>query len=382
MQTSSQRLNDKQMARRLSNSSFNALAFNPFSSSLSSLSAYPRIEEHVVHKTTTGAIVSLSGLMLMLVLFVSEFLSFVQPVQKQKMQVDVEQREQLEFFFNITFDKVPCALLRLDTLDHSGSLHANVAENTFKMRLGASGQPLAPAVETKDTFSHVQIFDLQGHSVGDIMFQDANEATSEMMKTEGCNMWGDIMVLFAKGSIGFGFDRNLLAQMPDLYVKHRGEMLISHTIHSFSLGETFPGKVNPLDGLRRQSVKDKPERYNYFLKLVPTRFITRFGRQLDGFQYSLAEYRIPMPLPYTNNHDGGHEDVQKQIENFQIENFQIVVPSLLFNYDISPIMAVITDESKGIIHFVVRMCAVIGGAFAITRFVDTILHNLSTKKKA
>ena len=47
-------------------------------SNLHSVSAFPRCDDHLLTKTTTGATVSLLGIALMVILFVAEFASFVQ----------------------------------------------------------------------------------------------------------------------------------------------------------------------------------------------------------------------------------------------------------------------------------------------------------------
>lgn len=48
---------------------------------------------------------------------------------------------------------------------------------------------------------------------------------------------------------------------------------ITHTINSLSFGDTFPGVHNPLDGEQRV-VEDTHGMYQYYLKVVPTRYLS------------------------------------------------------------------------------------------------------------
>lgn len=45
---------------------------------------------------------------------------------------------------------------------------------------------------------------------------------------------------------------------------------------------------------------------------------------------------------------------------------QMQMPSVLFIYDLSPISVTITEARKSFAHLLVRVCAVVGGVFAVT----------------
>lgn len=59
-------------------------------------------------------------------------------------------------------------------------------------------------------------------------------------------------------------------------------------------------------------------------------------------QYSLTEYYSP------------------------VQKGEVQLPAIYFLYDLSPIMVSIKDARASIAHLLVRLCAVIGGVFAIT----------------
>ena len=329
--------------------------------SLSSFSAYPRLDEMYLTRTNAGGAVSVVCLLMMLVLFVSEVSDFVEPVQRQHMSVDSDKRESISFFFNISFYNVPCHMLQLGALDASGALSTETTERTYKMRLNEHGTPIAAPVSSSDL---VQTMDLLfGESAAlKVVVQDNASAKKEMEWNEGCTMWGDLKVLYAAGSVGFNFDPNIILQMPDLYFHDAQHFLMRHKIHAFNLGASYPGKDNPLEGISKTSLE--PLTFQYFLKLVPTRFFSRFGYARDCFQYSMYELQ-------TNLH---RDDFNAQT--------QIILPGLKFTYDIAPVMAIIQDKSKSFVHFIVRLCAIIGGAYAIMGFIDKCLYNMQSKKDA
>lgn len=45
-------------------------------------------------------------------------------------------------------------------------------------------------------------------------------------------------------------------------------------------------------------------------------------------------------------------------------------------YDISPIVVTVTQCASSLLHFCVRLCAVVGGVFAVTTMVDKWVHRL------
>lgn len=51
---------------------------------------------------------------------------------------------------------------------------------------------------------------------------------------------------------------------------------VSHVIHHVAFGDSFPGQANPLDGFHRIVDVDSGT-FKYFLKLVPTTYISPRG---------------------------------------------------------------------------------------------------------
>lgn len=51
---------------------------------------------------------------------------------------------------------------------------------------------------------------------------------------------------------------------------------------------------------------------------------------------------------------------------FQILSSLLLYPAVYFLYDLSPITVTIREERRSFLHFITRLCAVLGGTFALT----------------
>jgi hypothetical protein len=72
------------------------------------LDAFPRAQDHLVQKTSSGAAVSIIGLIIMATLFVHELRFYLQTVTVHEMSVDVKRGEKLPIHINMTFPALPC----------------------------------------------------------------------------------------------------------------------------------------------------------------------------------------------------------------------------------------------------------------------------------
>ena len=111
-------------------------------SALRKFDAYARAEEHLTTQTLSGAIVSVSGFAIMLLLFASELTQFWQPLKMHEMTVDATRDEKLQINVNLTFPALPCSLLSLDALDMSGKHEVDIGGHLHKTLLDASGKEL------------------------------------------------------------------------------------------------------------------------------------------------------------------------------------------------------------------------------------------------
>lgn len=87
---------------------------------------------------------------------------------------------------------------------------------------------------------------------------------------------------------------------------------------------------------------------NYYLRVVPTVY-TNSTEDIVSNQFSVNE-------------------VQRNVEMSAFGQISSL-PGIFFIYDITPFMHIITEKSMSFAHFLVRICAVIGGVAAV-RLLD------------
>ena len=88
---------------------------------LQKFDAYPKLKEDYREKTISGAAISVIAGVFMLVLFMSEFSSYLDIDSQHELVVDTGRGGSLRINMNITFGQMPCNVLSLDAMDISGN---------------------------------------------------------------------------------------------------------------------------------------------------------------------------------------------------------------------------------------------------------------------
>ena len=109
--------------------------------------------------------------------------------------------------------------------------------------------------------------------------------------------------------------------------------------------------------------------FKYYLKLVPTEYVKLDGMRTFASAGVLClkaltgnvhcQYRIAGSRLKTNQYSVTEYDTP-------VHKGEMQMPAVWFIYDISPITATITESTRSFAHLLVRICAVVGGVFAVT----------------
>ncbi|KAL3144272.1 hypothetical protein ABBQ32_004041 [Trebouxia sp. C0010 RCD-2024] len=315
-------------------------------SKFNKFSAYARADSHLVSQTSYGALVTLSGAALAILLFFAEIGRFHAATRVTTLGVDTARGGLLRISLDITLPALPCAAISLDAIDiagtHGDDNTLSVAHNgeLHKNRINADGsrKGLGEYIAPKRQFGP---FVLRRP-------QEENAAMNAALdKHEGCNIQGWLEVqrvagnfhlsvhadhYFAMRSTQEEIQRVVKEQLENHDVQRALQVPtdtttinMSHVIHRMAFGPQYPGQINPLD-----------------------------GKKVLSNQYSLTEYYSP------------------------VQKGEVQLPAIYFLYDLSPIMVSIKDAKASLAHLLVRLCAVIGGVFAITGMCDRWLHWLVT----
>ncbi|KAK0618192.1 endoplasmic reticulum vesicle transporter-domain-containing protein [Bombardia bombarda] len=107
----------------------------PPKSRFTRLDAFTKTVEDARIRTTSGGIVTIVSLIVVLVLAWGEWADYRRVVIHPELIVDKGRGERMEIHLNITFPRVPCELLTLDVMDVSGEQQHGVQHGVSKVRL-------------------------------------------------------------------------------------------------------------------------------------------------------------------------------------------------------------------------------------------------------
>ncbi|CAN1853731.1 Endoplasmic reticulum-Golgi intermediate compartment protein 3 [Linum perenne] len=339
---------------------------------IKSLDAFPRAEEHLLQKTRSGALVSIIGLVIMATLFLHELSYYLQTYKVHQMSVDLTRGQTLPIDVNITFPSLPCDVLSVDAIDMSGKHEVDLDTSIWKvrshsfpsnnftllqLRLNSHGEIigtefLTDLVEKEHSHKHGNDKDHQDDLDQQLHMQGFDEEAENMIKKmkqaltngEGCRVYGTLDVQRVAGNFHISVHglNIFVAQMIFGGPKH---VNVSHIINNLSFGPNYPGIHNPLDETER-IIHDTSGIFKYYIKIVPTEYRYISKEVVPSNQFSVTEYFSPI------------KDVDRSW------------PAVYFLYDLSPITVTIKEEKRRFLHFITRLCAVLGGTFALTGLLD------------
>tara|TARA_B110000977_G_scaffold165743_2_gene213184 strand:+ start:14114 stop:15247 length:1134 start_codon:yes stop_codon:yes gene_type:complete len=365
-----------------------------FLAKLKGFDAYVKPEAHLTRKTTSGAIVSLVGYALMAILFLSELGTYLSPRRVTTMGVDITRDELLQINLDITFPGLPCQIISLDALDASGKHEADIGGELHKQRVSSEGKNLGTYESHFEDLTLGIIQFLKPRNPNDPMphIKHFEEVAKARKEKEGCRVHGVMKVQRVAGNFHISVHQRDWQTLQMVYDKV-SDIDVSHVIKRLSFGRDYPGKIEPLNGYERLLDKSKTESgtFKYFLKIVPTTY-TR-GRKKNVSPQSLQTVGDHVKDKNTGNKGKNgitsYKNRQPPLDRSSIRtNLYSVteyftqskgwsetgLPAVFFIYDLSPVVMEISDAHVSFGHFLARVCAVVGGVFAVTGMVDRWIH--------
>jgi hypothetical protein len=91
---------------------------------------------------------------------------------------------------------------------------------------------------------------------------------------------------------------------------------------------------------------------HYHIDIVPTVYFENYFSKLEAFQYTFNHNTFPT----------------------------MSMPVLYFNYHIGGLTVFISPEESGLLSFIIKLCAIIGGTYTLASFMDTVLNRIFGNK--
>ena len=303
---------------------------------------YRKLPQDLTEPTISGAIVSIVACSFMMLLFLSELNAYLTVSTSTEMFVDINRGgEKLVINIDVIFPRYPCGIISLDAQDIMGSHVINIEGSMKKIRLDYDGRSL----EEEDL--------LKGSGPMNI------EAVKKQLDDrEGCRLKGYIFVNKVPGN----FHISSHAYQDKIYnlVGHDlGKLDFSHDIQHLSFGANqdiqiiqtvfHEGVLSPLDSVKKNRPSNVNEAlsYEYYIKVVPTTYKTLKNEEYYVHQFTANsnEYRA----------EGA--------------------PAVYFRYDLSPVTVKFSQVQESFFHFIVQVCAIVGGVFTVAGLLENLLHS-------
>lgn len=379
---------------------------------MKSLDAFGKPVQEFQVKTACGGYLSVFSLLLIGVLFVTEFRYFLQLETKDELIIDQNQdRKYLNISLDITFSEIPCSIMYMNLVDPKKANVMHVVHDVYKQRVTPEGKPIGRRIrdslrDVAATSSELIEAGSRDHSVKsahatthlrcgscfgthldeddccnscdevrknfrdkgwndkpkDYVFEQCEEEVYEETPTlakEGCEISARLTVRKVASTLHLGVGRFFKAKfVKDPSLEFVAHLNFAHTIHQLSFGPDFPGMVKVLDG-RNKDAHEAPntEHFQYDIHVIPTRYIEFSGEEIASHQYSVTEY-------------------VKSIDQRQRHN-ELVAAGLIANYDFTPFEVRVTKTRKKFTHFLTECCAILGGIFAFTGMLDNFSYRIN-----
>ncbi|XP_040301045.1 endoplasmic reticulum-Golgi intermediate compartment protein 1 isoform X2 [Herpailurus yagouaroundi] len=268
---------------------------------------YRKVPKDLTQPTYTGAIISICCCLFILFLFLSELTGFITTEVVNELYVDDPDKDsggKIDVSLNISLPNLHCELVGLDIQDEMGRHEVGHIDNSMKIPLNNGA---------------------------------------------GCRFEGQFSINKVPGNFHVStHSATAQPQNPDM----------THVIHKLSFGDTLQvqnvhGAFNALGGADRLTSNPLAS-HDYILKIVPTVYEDKSGKQRYSYQYTVANKEY---VAYS--HTGR------------------IIPAIWFRYDLSPITVKYTERRQPLYRFITTICAIIGGTFTVAGILDSCIFTAS-----
>lgn len=307
--------------------------------SLQSLDAFPKIERNIQHATRVGGLLTLLvGLGLSFLIY-SELSQYLKVKQDYEFLVDQGGVSKIQINIDLTV-AMECQYLRYDVLDLAGT-NLNL-HNKF------SATPTTFTTKGARIFTGQKEGKLKVHNI--VQHAESRDWFDRTAKgIDSCRIRGTAEVNKVSGMLHFTALGH--GHIDSQHVPHDA-LNFTHRVDKLSFGRHYPGLINPLDH-SIELANSTFEIFQYFVSVVPTIFVDKLGT--FGSKIILTnQYAVT--------------DHQRTIQN------ALGVPGIFIKYDIEPIEVRVTESRTGFMHYLTRLCGIVGGIYVSVGLLNNLLQ--------
>ena len=260
--------------------------------------------------------------------------------------------DKVQVNIDIDFYKMPCELISMEIRNNLGLNVQNIEGNLTKYILDKNHQIIGEKPYVLESLGRF------GHDHDHIAQPDYEFVKKQIKENQGCKLKGAFFVDAVPGSFIIspkvfgptldrlrreGIDNNINVEhiINDLYF---GEYLSRIKLYGF--GYVSYNLMHSLKGKKRINEK-MTKVYQYYLKIVPTKYRFFSGLNYDSYQYTVNSFS------------------ENSFDRF---------PVLFFRYDLSPITVEYKHTKMSFLTFMINVFAILGGVFTVAGIIDAIIH--------
>ncbi|XP_023392914.1 endoplasmic reticulum-Golgi intermediate compartment protein 1 [Pteropus vampyrus] len=369
---------------------------------------YRKVPKDLTQPTYTGAIISICCCVFILFLFLSELTGFLTTEVVNELYVDDPDKDsggKIDVSLNISLPNLHCELVGLDIQDEMGRHEVGHIDNSMKIPLNGGagcrfeGQfsinkvPGNFHVSTHSATAQPQNPDMT-HVIHKLSFGDTLQVSGTRSGRHG---WGwtykgcvfclplaqrDALQRESPALSLCSITRpSVLFLLKEATVSSPYEMRGGPAFSDVELGPEKPLVQGPPADLSNSTVQPTPSpapsalllsahcaspasprpvlsaalaSHDYILKIVPTVYEDKSGKQQYSYQYTVANKEY---VAYS--HTGR------------------IIPAIWFRYDLSPITVKYTERRQPLYRFITTICAIIGGTFTVAGILDSCIFTAS-----
>lgn len=333
---------------------------------------YNKVHDDFMQKRQTGGIVTLVTAIILAMLFYCEVAEFFSVEILHSITVDTNIDRKLPISLDITFPHMRCSEVSVDTVDSAGDTQVDAHGGLQMHNLDAEGRvsPGDPVAGPEDCWSCMEAADAKhkccnscqelkkAYNDQELPYFHVLDKAMQCKNSIGCKIKGKVTVNKVSGNVHVALGKSVRRDgklVHEFNIEDIGDGFnTSHYIDSITFGEYVEGLQSPLAGTRKIAGPGS-WMYHYYIKLVPTIYVNRWGTKTYTNQYSVTD----------------------SARNVQVKEGELSgLPGVFLVYDFSPFLMKQTEQVKPWSYVFTSICAIIGGAFSVATLVEMALSSM------
>ncbi|TRY50362.1 ER vesicle protein Erv41p transporter [Cryptosporidium tyzzeri] len=336
---------------------------------------YGKIHEDYCVKSTSRSIISLLVYIIVFFLTLNEIFKYFKGEMIDNIGVDNTINNKLDIMLDITFPRLRCEEISIDSVDYVGENQVDSKEYMVKIPIDLNGQEVHNIKYNQQNDLKIECMSCYGAETNEFLccndcdslktayrskgwsYLDIVSKAPQCIEKVGCRINGRMQVNKVSGNIHVALGTATIKNGKHVHEFNMNDVSrgfnTSHIIHELRFGsDRIPFLFSPLENIQK-FVHKGTKMFHYYVKLIPTQYFSGNGEvNLYGNQYAFTERE---------------RDVH--VQNGELSG----LPGVFIVYDFQPFLLQKIYKRVPISHLITSFCAIVGGIYSIMSLLDTFV---------